>query len=497
MASAVNSKTIKFRPNTYELVLAMLAGGLFLDPPLAGIEREQYSGEASALLETATDDLLRRHVIQARLQKQLRDIPSSPRLIYSAVYEFLTSTATFIAHTRHGKLCVDVSIAKESIQRVDAYLRSYGFANLYWLYGTLSTYFNLHVIRYYGIMTRREFVLGQTHRPWISDTLEDELYYLESFNLLQQYNFDGVSHVALTQLGNSTFDELHHALEEANYLARRAQLLAVSHFDSMDNIEALQLEAWPHGMKQREHFLVMTGIRPGMKVLEAGIGTGVLTIDCGLADLVLPAGHVTGIDISAGMIERATQKAKAYGLNHVHLMQADVERLPFGDDSFDCSLGYEFLHYTNPLQALGELKRVTRPGGVVATAGPVLLDLEAPFFQEWFAPLLRMLRRRRGRQSSAYMLQPFEIETIYAKLGFQRFHRVFTHSEWVFVEPKRVIQYVLQGVSYFRDELLDLPWRAKEELVQELYRLGVEVCAKYPLEARRLHLPGEYVIGIV
>lgn len=497
MLSLVELKATKFRPNTRELVLAMLAHGLFLDPPLAGLEREQYSSQAAALLETAAEDMVHRYAKAPNLQRSLGDIPCTSRLTYAAAYEFLTSTATFTAHSQQGKLSVDLGIAKESIRRVQAFLEGYGFANLYWLYGALSTYFNLHVIRYYGIMTRREFVMGATHRPWISDTLEEELLYLESFDLIRQFLLDSVKHVTLTTLGYDTFDALHQALEASNYLARRSQLLAVSHFDSLDTMDELQLEAWPQGLAQRQHFLTLVGIRPGMKVLEAGVGTGLLTIDCGLAERVLPGGRVTGIDISAGMVERASQKARAISLTHVEFLQADVEKLPFADDSFDCAIGYEFLHYTDHLQALSELRRVTKPGGVVATAGPVIFDWEVPFFQEWFAPLIRMSRRRRERSSRAYIPQPFEVEMAYAKLGFTSVRRVFTHAEWVFVEPKRVIQYMLQGVSYFREELLDLPWQAKEELVQELYRLGVRVCEKYPLAERRLHLPGEYVIGIV
>lgn len=484
-------------PDTVMLLSEMLAEGLFLDPPLVGMEREQYTGEATALLTTAADDLADRFVIVKELNERLPGVHWTSKMAYTAIFEFMASTATLIAHTRLGKLQIGLPIAKESIGRVEAFLRRHSFIQLYRLYGVLSTYFNLQAIGYYGLLTVHEFMYGQMHRPWVADTLEDELQYLLSFELIRKFNVDDKEHVALTALGYSLFDDLHTALDRAKYLTRRVQLLAVSHFDSLENLDELQREAWPNAAEERQHFLSFVGVKTGMHVLEFGIGTANLTVDGGLARLVLPKGNIVGVDISVGMLERAATKLAAENITHVQLLQADVQNLPIPDDSFDCALGYEVLHLTDLHKALRELQRVTRSGGSVATAGPVLFDWNAPFFQEWFSPLIRLSTRQSKRTSQLYIPQPFEVEQVFRDLGYQSVQRVFTHSEWVFSEPQRVIQYVLQGVALFREELLDMPWRAKEELIQDLYRRGVEVCKKYTPEERHIHLPGEYVIGVV
>jgi ubiquinone/menaquinone biosynthesis C-methylase UbiE len=92
----------------------------------------------------------------------------------------------------------------------------------------------------------------------------------------------------------------------------------------------------------------------GRDVLECGVGTGLI-----LERIVRFARSAKGIDLSPGMLE----KARARGLD---VREASVTSLPFADASFDVTCSFKVLaHVPEIRQALSEMARVTRPGGVV------------------------------------------------------------------------------------------------------------------------------------
>ncbi len=102
-------------------------------------------------------------------------------------------------------------------------------------------------------------------------------------------------------------------------------------------------------------------LRPGMRVLDVGCGPGTITAD--LADRVAP-GEVIGIDPDAGVVEKA--RANAPG---AHVVVGDVADLSdvAADGPFDVVHAHQvLLHLTDPVAALREMIRVTRPGGLVA-----------------------------------------------------------------------------------------------------------------------------------
>lgn len=99
--------------------------------------------------------------------------------------------------------------------------------------------------------------------------------------------------------------------------------------------------------------------RVGGKILEVGVGTG----------LSLPSyrdsNAITGIDISAPMLERARHRVARLGLRHVReLAVMDAEKLRYTDESFDVVVAqYVVTAVPNPERALDEFVRVLRPGG--------------------------------------------------------------------------------------------------------------------------------------
>lgn len=99
----------------------------------------------------------------------------------------------------------------------------------------------------------------------------------------------------------------------------------------------------------------------GASVLEVGVGTG----------KNLPyyptEAHVTGIDLTPGMLEHARRKAHETGFNsRVNLQLGDAQALDFPDNLFDTALAtFVFCSVPNPVLGLREMKRVVRPGGKV------------------------------------------------------------------------------------------------------------------------------------
>lgn len=105
-------------------------------------------------------------------------------------------------------------------------------------------------------------------------------------------------------------------------------------------------------------------LRPGMRVLDVGCGPGSIT--CDLAERVAP-GTVVGIDRSEDALTEARRTAAARGVAGASFDVGDVYHLDFDDDSFDVVHAHQVLqHLVHPVAALREMRRVCRPGGIVA-----------------------------------------------------------------------------------------------------------------------------------
>jgi SAM-dependent methyltransferase len=103
----------------------------------------------------------------------------------------------------------------------------------------------------------------------------------------------------------------------------------------------------------------LAGVAPGQRVLDVGCGPGALT-----AELVarLGADGVTAVDPSESFVEAARERHPG-----VAVLKAHAEQLPFVDASFDAAIAQLVVHFmSDPVTGIGEMRRVTRVGGVVA-----------------------------------------------------------------------------------------------------------------------------------
>lgn len=122
-----------------------------------------------------------------------------------------------------------------------------------------------------------------------------------------------------------------------------------------------QRQLWP----AQQRLLKAANIHPGENVLDISCGTGLVTFP--VADAVGPKGLVTGIDLSEGMIEKATRLAEVKRLSHVTFRHMDAEQLDLPGDVFDLAINsLGLMYYPDPPKAIREMYRVLKPGGRAA-----------------------------------------------------------------------------------------------------------------------------------
>ncbi len=126
-----------------------------------------------------------------------------------------------------------------------------------------------------------------------------------------------------------------------------------------------------------ERIIERSGIKPGMKVLDLGSGSGAFAID--VARTVGRRGRVYALDIQPKMLKQLDKKLarpKNRDIKNVELIEGSAAKLPFGDASLDLVYMVSVLQeIPRRPEALAEIKRVLKPGGILAIS-EALLDID-------------------------------------------------------------------------------------------------------------------------
>ncbi|KAF8518699.1 UbiE family methyltransferase [Hysterangium stoloniferum] len=170
-------------------------------------------------------------------------------------------------------------------------------------------------------------------------------------------------------------------------------------------------------------------IKPNMSILDVGCGPGTITAD--LAALV-PEGKVIGLEYASIVLEQARATSEQRGLQNVQFAVGDVHALDYPDDTFDIVHAHQVLqHIHDPVQALREMRRVTKPGGIVAArdfdCSSMIWFPEVEGMNEW-KTLYRQVSRFVGGEPDAGR----QLHVWARKAGFEKTDITATASTWCF-----------------------------------------------------------------
>jgi SAM-dependent methyltransferase len=116
-------------------------------------------------------------------------------------------------------------------------------------------------------------------------------------------------------------------------------------------------------MPDAEEFMARIDLQPGTKVLDCACGTGNLSV------LAARRGCLTsGLDIASNLIAQARERARRESLA-IEFTEGDAEEMPYPDACFDAVVSmYGVMFAPRPERIVSELRRVVKPGGVIALA---------------------------------------------------------------------------------------------------------------------------------
>lgn len=187
---------------------------------------------------------------------------------------------------------------------------------------------------------------------------------------------------------------------------------------------------------------------PGLSLLDVGCGPGTITVE--FADRLAP-GRVVGLDASADIIAKA---AADFVRPTLHFVTGDAYALPFDDDTFDIVHAHQTLqHVADPVAVLREMRRVAKPGGVVAArdvdyAGIIWYPL-LPGLDRWLDLYERVHRSNGGEPDAGRRMKAWALEAgfseIQATASLWSFSDAVDREWWGSMWEARVLQSAFAG----------------------------------------------------
>jgi SAM-dependent methyltransferase len=216
-----------------------------------------------------------------------------------------------------------------------------------------------------------------------------------------------------------------------------------------------------------EAMVQAAGFRPGWLVLDAGCGNGgFLPL---LAALVGPSGALAALDLAPENIAAVRDRVPAWELPcPVEARVGSVTALPYADDAFDavwCANTAQYLTDDELAMALGEFRRVVRPGGVVAIKDIDGSLMRAPSHEPGLIPHLREARARAGAVQAWGAMRGPDLGVWMRRAGYRDVRlRTTLVERWPPYRPaERQYLRTLFGTFAGMAEEVDIPQREREE----------------------------------
>jgi demethylmenaquinone methyltransferase/2-methoxy-6-polyprenyl-1,4-benzoquinol methylase len=146
-------------------------------------------------------------------------------------------------------------------------------------------------------------------------------------------------------------------------------------------------------------------------MLDVATGTGDFAV---MAEKKLHPGHITGIDISEGMLAHGREKIKKLGLEHkITLQLGDSETISFADETFDAiTVAFGVRNFENLEKGLAEMRRVLKPGGklvILEFSNPTVFPIKQ-LYNSYFRFVVPLIGKFVAKSKAAYSYLPESVK---------------------------------------------------------------------------------------
>lgn len=182
-------------------------------------------------------------------------------------------------------------------------------------------------------------------------------------------------------------------------------------------------------------------LQPDFKVLDVGSGPGTITVDFAKNYITGKDGFIIGIEPTQELIDRSNsyKEEVAHELTNIQFQIGSVYKIPFDDNTFDLVHAHQvILHLHDPILALQELKRVTKPGGYVCVKD---VDIESAIVTPEKYEVLKQFRLLKAQASKSTDVRAGrKLREKALKAGYEPTNIVTSMSYWLIGDDPKMKQ---------------------------------------------------------
>jgi ubiquinone/menaquinone biosynthesis C-methylase UbiE len=210
--------------------------------------------------------------------------------------------------------------------------------------------------------------------------------------------------------------------------------------------------------------------KPGMSVLDLASGTGEPSLS--IARRVAPVGRVIATDLSPAMLAVLRENATNEDVTNIDTKVEDAHELSFSDNSFDLVTSrFGVMFFVEIDRALGEIRRVLKPGGRAAF---LVWGEPKPgtYFGTAVAPFMRRLDQKPDPDGPGPMryAEPGKLKALVEAAGFREVNEQVASfdARWPGT-PEELLASLLEIAAPLRTVVESMPADLREEATQETY----------------------------